>query len=339
MALGKHPSPLWEDPLQKNRAGVPAMEVQLGALLVLLITTLLCGSIPLCVVRGAGRCNFDPKTRHMALRLMSGLAAGVFLATGLLDLLPGYLDTINEAFNRIDIKLNFPLPEFIMAMGFLLVLTLEQILLTLKDQSPGPSEEKRALLDFGVQSHHRDGDRYSLHHHHGWEELGGPGGAGFHLHVDFSSQSAIRAFVLVMSLSLHAVLEGVSVGVSLGVHGGGGMVFLALLLHRGLVSFSLALRLVQVSLRRSAVAGCVLLFALTTPLGVGLGLALAGAEPSAQYRLVRATLEGLAAGSFVYVTFIDILPQVLGAPGSRIPKVALLLTGFAAVTGVLFLKL
>lgn len=46
--------------LQVNPADVPALEIKLGALVVLLSVTLLFGMAPLCIVRGAGRCSVDP---------------------------------------------------------------------------------------------------------------------------------------------------------------------------------------------------------------------------------------------------------------------------------------
>uniref|UniRef100_A0A667ZBW8 Solute carrier family 39 member 1 n=1 Tax=Myripristis murdjan TaxID=586833 RepID=A0A667ZBW8_9TELE len=77
---------------------VPALEIKLGALVVLLATTLLCGFVPLCVVRGAGGCSVDSELRRRLLGLVSCFAGGVFLATCLLDLLPDYLQSISQAF-------------------------------------------------------------------------------------------------------------------------------------------------------------------------------------------------------------------------------------------------
>lgn len=284
----------------------------------------------------------DPEMRHRVLSLVSCFAGGVFFATCLLDLVPDYLTGINEAFNNLGITLQFPLPEFIMAMGFFLVLIMEQIVLAIKDQSSGPSEERRALLvDPSVQSHGRDSPRRPPHHYHGREEFGGsrgPGGEGVHLHVDLNSHSAIRAFILVFSMCLHSVFEGLAVGLqenSQQVL----EICLALLLHKSIISFSLALKLAQGQLRRAAVAGSILLFAVMSPLGIGLGIALTETKSSPQHQLARSTLEGLASGTFIYITFMEILPHELGSPKNRIPKVAMLLTGFAVVTGVLFIKL
>lgn len=227
-----------------------------------------------------------------------------------------------------------------MAMGFFLVLVLEQIVLALKDPSSGHSEERRPLVDSSIQAHDRDGPRHS-HRHGGRQEFGGsrgPGVEGVHLHVDFSSHSALRAFVLVFSLSLHSVFEGLAVGLqedSQHVL----EICLALLLHKSIISFSLSLKLIQGKLRRTVVAGCLLLFTVMCPLGIGLGIALTEAKSSPQHQLARSTLEGLAAGTFMYITFMEILPHELISPQNRIPKVGMLLTGFAVVTGVLFIKL
>ncbi|XP_042279051.1 zinc transporter ZIP1-like [Thunnus maccoyii] len=313
--------------LQTNPADIPAMEIKLGALVVLLSVTLLFGFAPLCIVRGAGRCSVDPELRRRLLSLISCFAGGVFLATCLLDLLPDYLQGINEAFSNAGITLQFPLPEFIMAMGFFLVLVLEQIVLAFKDQLSLHLEEHRALLvDSSVQHH-------SHHRRHGSEESDGG-----HFHVDFGSQSALRAFILVFSLSLHSVFEGLAVGL---LEEGKEVleICLALMIHKSIISFSLAFKLCQGRLRRSVVAGCLLLFAVMSPLGIGLGVGLTETKASSQHQLACSTLEGLAAGTFIYITFMEILPHELSHGRNRIPKVAMLLVGFAVVTAVLFIKL
>lgn len=99
---------------------------------------------------------------------------------------------------------------------------------------------------------------------------------------------------------------------------------LALLLHKGILAVSLSLRLLQSHLRAQVVAGCGILFSCMTPLGIGLGAALAeSAGPL--HQLAQSVLEGMAAGTFLYITFLEILPQELAASEQRILKVILLL--------------
>ncbi|KAM6909966.1 zinc transporter ZIP1-like [Xenentodon cancila] len=267
------------------------------------------------------------------LSLTSCFAGGVFLATCLLDLLPDYLQGITEAFNNAGIKLLFPLPEFIVGMGFFLVLVLEHIVLEFKDQSPSHLEEHRALMDSSVQVNDRS-DR--LHRSRSSGESDG------HFHVDFGSQSALRAFILVFSLSLHSVFEGLAVGL-LEEASKVLEICLALMIHKSIISFSLTFKLVQGRLRRSVVAGCLLLFAAMTPLGIALGVGLTETKTSPQHQLARCSLEGLATGTFIYITFMEILPHELASTSSyyrsRIPKVVMMLLGFTVITGVLFIKL
>lgn len=219
-------------------------------------------------------------------------------------------------------------------MGFFLVLVLEQIILAFKDQSSLHGEESRALLvDSSIQANDRGGRHHSHHRHHGSEESDGG-----HFHVDFGSQSALRAFILVFSLSLHSVFEGLAVGLQ--EEGKDVLeICLALMIHKSVISFSLSFKLCQGQLRRSAVAGCLLLFALMSPLGISLGIGLTETKASPQHLLARCTLEGLATGTFIYITFMEILPHELSSPRNRMPKVAMLLVGFAVVTAVLFIKL
>ncbi|XP_007543084.1 zinc transporter ZIP1 [Poecilia latipinna] len=315
--------------LRVDPADLPALEIKLVALVVLLSVTMLFGFVPLCVVRAGGRCGGDPERRRRLLALISCFSGGVFMATCLLDLLPDFLQSIGEAFRDAGIKLQFPLPEFIVAMGFFLVLVLEQIVLAFKDQSPPQLEERRALMaDSGVQT----AGGGLAQRRRGSAEPAGP------LHAAPGSQSALRAFVLVFSLSLHSVLEGLAVGL---LQRGQEVleVCLALLIHKSVIAFSLSAALSQGRLRRAVVSGCLLTFAVMSPLGIALGVGLTESRMSPQHRLARCTLQGLAAGTFLYITFMEILPQELAAGRGRIPKVAMMLLGFAAVTGVLFIKL
>ncbi|KAM6309313.1 LOW QUALITY PROTEIN: zinc transporter ZIP1 [Podargus strigoides] len=300
----------------------PGLEVKLGSLVLLLLLPLACGLAPLCCFPPPS--SADP--RSPVLSLVSCFAGGVFLATCLLDLLPDYLASISAALEGLRITLQFPLPEFILAMGFFLVLVLEQIALAQQDpssSSPFPEETRSLLPTSSIQ--HPPGPSSSS------SSSSSP-------HPAPSSPSHIlRSGALVLALALHAVLEGLALGLQ-EAEGAVLRVCLALLLHKCAVAFSLALKLLRGRLRPPAVAGCLGLFATMSPLGVGLGTAVAAGEGPRQ-RLWRGVLEGLAAGTFLYVTFLEILPQELGVPRHRVPKVILLLAGFALVTAILFIKI
>lgn len=214
-----------------------------------------------------------------------------------------------------------------MASGFFLVLVLEQVVLAFAER-PSPSEQHQALL--ADSSIHKAGQ---------CPRRGGSGDPeGGALHVDAGARSALRAFLLLFSLSPHSVFAGLAVGL---LEEGRAVLelWLALSLHQSIIAFSLAFTLGQGRLRRSVVAALLLLFAAMAPLGIGVGMGLAETRMSPQHQLARSALEGLATGTFIYVTFMEVLPPQLHSAANRIPKVAAMLAGFAVVTAVLFIKL
>ncbi|XP_059836076.1 zinc transporter ZIP1 [Hypanus sabinus] len=289
----------------------PRLEVKVASLALLLVLTVLCGLLPVCVMRVvAGGCVGAGHRR--VLSLLSCLAGGVFLATCLLDLIPDFLSDMAAVLDKMKITLEFPLPEFIVAMGFFLVLIMEQITLACRDQMADTDEQSRSLLGHPSP----------------------PENPSFHFHVDFNSHSAIRCVVLVLALSLHSVFEGLA----LGVQETGARVVeicIALSVHKCIVAFSLTLKLVQSRLRLAVVVACVVTFAVMSPLGIGVGIVL---TEDSSHQLVRAVLEGIATGTFIYITFMEILPHELNSPHHRILKVVMLILGFSLITGVLFIK-
>ncbi|KYO49198.1 hypothetical protein Y1Q_0013282 [Alligator mississippiensis] len=73
-----------------------------------------------------------------------------------------------------------------------------------------------------------------------------------------------------------------------------------------------------------------------SPLGIVLGMGLSQSRgPSAA--LAQCLLQGLAAGTFLYVTFLEILPHELSAARGRLPQVLALLLGFSAMVTLRFL--
>lgn len=82
------------------------LEVKLGALLLLLVLTLVCSLVPICVLRRPGAHLEASASRQKALSLISCFAGGVFLATCLLDLLPDYLAAIDEALAALHVTVS-----------------------------------------------------------------------------------------------------------------------------------------------------------------------------------------------------------------------------------------
>ncbi|KAI4896884.1 hypothetical protein NFI96_031591 [Prochilodus magdalenae] len=303
---------------------IPGFDLELGSVFLLFSTTVLCGFGPLWMLKGTGRCGFYSESRYRILDLLGCCAAGVFLACCSLNMVPNYLQGMTETFRGLGVTLSFPVPEFILTIGFLLVLVIEQVILALREQSDSHTAEKEALLVGSCDQPHLR------------SEVSRGRSSGIHMEV--SSLSIVRVCVLVFSLSLCSVFEGLAVGLQ--EDGGQGLnLCISLLLHKGLTALSLAVKLAQTQLRRAILTSCLLLFSAMCPLGAVLGIGFRQTHTTPQYQLARSTLQGLAAGSFVYVILMEVLPYALSTSGQRIFRVTLLLTGFTAVTGLLFIKL
>jgi zinc transporter 1/2/3 len=142
--------------------------------------------------------------------------------------------------------------------------------------------------------------------------------------------------LLVAALSLHSVFEGVAIGLQPDVNSVI-QITVAVMLHKAIIAFSLGLNLVQSALGLPAILQSCLLFCATSPIGIGLGMLVDEMGNSAHSILLNGILQGLACGTFIYVTFFEVLPRELSSGSDRLPKVLAVLIGFSVVCGVLFL--
>ncbi|XP_053127737.1 zinc transporter ZIP1-like isoform X2 [Hemicordylus capensis] len=296
--------------------------LKLGCLLALALAPLLCGLLPAALLRLRGQ--LAPGCPGQWRSILSCAAGGVFLAACLLDVVPEALADLREELSRQSLSLDFPMPELILATGFLLVLVTEHVVLACSEQHL--DEATLPLLPCPSHHQHRE-EAASAGRHPGLGEAPGPGSS-----EGRSPASPFRSLVLTLSLSLHSVFEGLAVGLQ-EAEAKVLQLAVAILLHKSLIAFSLALLLLQSRLPLRWLTASVATFALMSPLGVGLGMVVTH-SPSPDSATARSLLEGVAAGTFMYITFLEILPQELSAPASRLPKVLAVLLGFSGMAGL-----
>ncbi|KAM9817389.1 zinc transporter ZIP1 [Neosynchiropus ocellatus] len=294
------------------------LQVKVAALFGLLLLTLLFGFIP-AQVRWFRDTN-GTETHRTVLSLISCFAGGVFLAACLLDIIPDYLSDISDELVEQNVQTNFPLPEFIMAAGFFMVLIVEKFVLNCHNEGRHTEERAPLLHDHANGHPNTNLDLESSSHH---------------VHVDFQAHSPFRSFMLFLSLSLHSVFEGLAIGLqnsdSKVVE-----ICIAILVHKSIIVFSLSVKLVQSAVRPAWVALYICVFAVMSPLGIAIGIGVIEAQLKAG-AMIQGVLEGLAAGTFIYITFLEILPHELNSPGKPLLKVLFILLGFSVMAGLTFL--
>ncbi|XP_030579937.1 zinc transporter ZIP1 [Archocentrus centrarchus] len=296
-------------------------QVKIGALIGLLLLTLLFGFIP-ARIRWFRDTN-GTEVHRTFLSLISCFAGGVFLAACLLDIIPDYLSDISAELDAQKVETPFPLPEFIMAAGFFTVLILEKIVQNFRVMRAAHEERAPLIQDNGHGHGHGGPTTHDLE------------GSGHHVHVDLQAHSSFRSFMLFLSLSLHSVFEGLAIGLQ-STDSKVLEICIAILVHKSIIVFSLSVKLVQSAVRPLWVAAYIAVFAMMSPLGIAIGIGVMEAQLAAG-PLIQAVLEGLAAGTFVYITFLEILPHELNSPGNQLLKVIFILVGFTIMAALTFL--
>ena len=333
---------------------IPVVWTKVVVLVTLLLSTFLFSSIPLKFSALSHSQNLSTKRRYnRILSFLNCFAAGVFLGTCLLDLFPGVRDKIADGLNQLDIVSSFPLSEFIMAFGLFLIMIVEQIVLHAKDRHrENNSQQRRSLLSNNT-NHYRTcaqkiSDRATTNNTHSdvgfaplpTNDTDSDDGHDHASEVQIDDNHTMRSIVLVMALSLHSVFEGLAVGLQK-TTAAVLSIFAALALHKTVLAFSLGLNLVQTNLSVKNIIKSNLLFAVTSPIGIGAGIGLMDIASPVVHSLLNGILQGIASGTFLYVVFFEILPHEFNSKENqpdRLLKLLCLLVGFATVTGLIFLQ-
>jgi len=363
----------------------------LGAL-VLLIVTVICGIIPIRIIKVAK--NKESRGRKanrmkMFVGCCNCFAGGVFFSICLLDLLPEVREKILSAFEAVDISTTYPIGEVITSVGFILMVSTEilvhalgkgTMLMDHAHQHDEPIGEDEPLIGDPQNGHCYGTHQHSAHCSYQQAQVVAPTfgkdieeeilprnapdserqefvrspgpfddvprSVTPRIHrsksirsiasVNTVVHSSFRMYVLVIALSLHSIFEGLSVGllsdVDLLIQ-----LLIALLLHKSILSFALGVKLVDGGMTVTFIITGIAIFAAMAPIGVGLGLAALKSFSKVASLFCSGILQGLATGSFLYVTFFEILPEEFTIQSRHKGyKLLSVVVGFLAIAGMCF---
>ena len=293
------------------------------AITILFFLTLLAGLLPLKIRPSSGQGN----ARQWLLSLCNCFAGGAFFATCLLELLPSIRDEYQLAFNLAGIHTAFPIAEFTTCVGFFLVLTVEQIVHSFCDSlllhgSHGSHSPNEPLLGRLAE----DGQFYSS------------SSSPFHPQKQKktkSGESGFRVYILILALSMHSIFEGLALGLITDIDRLV-QIAAAIVIHKSIIAFSLSVNLVQHEMETKTVVKSAILFSLISPIGTGIGMTVLRSSTQQSSSLASGILQGIANGTFLYVTFFEIFQQELAERGSRLLKVLSMIVGYSVVTGLVY---
>ena len=295
------------------------------AIAVLFLLTFFAGLLPLKIRPSAGQGN----VRQRFLSLCNCFAGGVFFATCLLDLLPMIRDEYQQAFNLAGIHTVFPVAELTTGVGFFLVLTVEQIVhkfhnSSLVHASQGSDSHSIPLL----------GDRSP---EDGLYSSSSSSSRPQQRKRTKAGKSRFRVIIFILALSIHSIFEGLALGLITDVDAVVQMqIAVAIVIHKSIIAFSLSVNLVQHDMETKTIVKAALLFSVTGPIGIAIGMAVLSNSSQQSSSFASGILQGIANGTFLYVTFFEIFQRELAERGSRLLKVLFMIVGYSVVTGVLY---
>lgn len=270
------------------------------------------------------------------LSLCNTFGGGVFLATCFNALLPAVREKLQKVLSLGHISTDYPLAETIMMLGFFMTVFLEQLILTFRKEKPSfiDLETFNAGSDAGSDSEYESPFMGAARGHALYVE---PHAHSHGLSVqELSRSSPLRLLSLVFALSAHSVFEGLALGLQ---EEGGKVVSLSVgvAIHETLVAVALGINMARSSMPLRDSAKLAVTVSAMIPLGISLGLGIESAQgvPSS---VASVLLQGLAGGTFLFITFFEILGKELEEKNDRLLKVLFLVLGYAVLAGMVLLK-
>lgn len=167
------------------------------------------------------------------------------------------------------------------------------------------------------QHHHHHHD----HNHHSHNHTDG------HNHIvgDDNFLGSMRGLLVVLALSVHEILEGLSVGLESKPKNVWYM-FAAVGAHKFIIAFCVGVELLSSGIKNRLIFIYVFTFAVVSPLGIAMGIAISS-EGVSSSEVPSVIMQGFATGTLVYVIFFEILKKH-ESEGNGIVKYCAILFGF-----------
>ncbi|XP_078412180.1 zinc transporter ZIP3-like isoform X2 [Cetorhinus maximus] len=272
------------------------------------------------------------------LSLGSSFGGGVFLATCFNALLPVVREKVQEVLKSGNISTDYPLGETIMMVGFFLTIFVEQLILTFRKEKPSfiDLETFNAGSEGGSDSEYESpfispgrgqSNLYSRSSHSHSHSLN---------MSDLPRSSPLRLLSLVFALSAHSVFEGLALGLQ---EKGAKVInlFIGVAVHETLAAVALGVSMAKGGLPMKDALKLALMVSAMIPVGIGIGMGIQSADSFGSH-IASVLLQGFAAGTFLFVTFFEILVKEFEDKHDRLLKVLSLILGYALLAGFVFLK-
>ncbi|KAI6180274.1 hypothetical protein M3Y98_00702400 [Aphelenchoides besseyi] len=333
--------------------------LKIGLFVAMIVLTVLAGLFPIWLLKllrkkaATAQSAAQKKYAAVVLCLLTCFSGGVFLATCFLHLFPELQEHLMLMQTEYALSFDYPLAELLSCCGFFVLFALEELVLWLiPSMAHGHSHSDGHHLDDLFPTSHAsrrliagtEQPTSSCTRTECTTSLAEPERCETNCEkfredppILMKSQPhahshSTRSFTIVLAISFHAIIEGLAMGVQddppkvLAI-------FISLTVHKLIVAFSVGLQLARTHAHALKwVVISMVLIAVMTPLGGVLGMAVQWAPMSAELRdWIVLLCHGTAVGTFLYVTFFEVLIHERDNEHPNSLKLLMMLLGFALI--------
>jgi len=302
------------------------------------------GLLPLVFKRFCGfGTGVASRRSQLLISALICFGGGVILTTCFTHMLPEVnIFLANNIKNGAFPETGLHMAEIFVLCGFFMVYFTEELthLLIHKYMSPAQTSQARTteLKNGGDESHPALSNG----------EAGGSGGHG-HNHEDMalefidgenaSFEATLRGFLVILALSLHAVFEGIALGLT-NTESSVWYLFFAVASHKFVISFCIGMQFVSSGIKTILNIIFISTFSLISPIGAGIGIAVSEtvkSEADVQGSVVT-VLQGLATGTLLYVVFFEVIEKERLKKTNGLLMVAFIFLGAVVMTMVQYIE-
>ncbi|XP_066286353.1 zinc transporter ZIP3-like [Branchiostoma lanceolatum] len=322
--------------------------VQVLTLLGLLVSCLAFSLIPLALARRASRAStLSSGLRSRFLSNVNSFVGGVFFATCFLHLLPEVREDLETSLRGYGIVTDYPVAEAVSCAGFFIVHLVEGLTHRCLPHDHGlpqdvPSRERQPhstageddptrplirneakVMDYGANNPLANAQNTAVSHDSSV------------VSSDSSSASVrgrnVHTFLLLIALSVHGIFEGVAIGVQ-SSQSSLLSLFFVVVVHKSIIALSLGVNVATGDMPLPYKVMTCVVFSLSGPVGQGIGLLVTDADAGG---LVTGILQGVATGTLLHVTFMEVLSKEMKT--SDMLNTLSAVIGFALIAGLTLL--
>uniref|UniRef100_A0A914N8C4 Uncharacterized protein n=1 Tax=Meloidogyne incognita TaxID=6306 RepID=A0A914N8C4_MELIC len=145
--------------------------------------------------------------------------------------------------------------------------------------------------------------------------------------------SLLKSITFAVAMSFHSILEGFALGVQ-NNQKGIMTLFISLIIHKGIEAFSVGLQITRSNAKRMIIVVLTIgIYALMTPFGSMVGVLLTNLNMDEVLKDgIVIVLESFAGGTFIYVTFFEVLSQERANEFSNLVQLCAIVFGFLVVS-------